>query len=136
MAFSALRNPLTFLHLKALRATMMALGTGLFSAVIMLGLLLLVDLIDISRENAWVRRFRHVADGTFTIYLMHYPMMVVAEGLGFYKPDRVVRNVGITAGICILLIVLASPLDHIKDWMRAVLRRLLLPDRRASKIAH
>jgi peptidoglycan/LPS O-acetylase OafA/YrhL len=123
--FSALRNPLTLLHLQPMRATMMALGTGTCAAAIMLLLLLVSDLIPAAPHNRWLRRFRHLADGTFAIYLMHYPLMVLGTTLGLYSPANRTVSVVTTILICLLLILAARPLDFLKSRVRAQLRRFV-----------
>ena len=125
LAFAQWRNPLTFLHLAPFRATLLVVGTGTTTAIAMLGLLLFSDLLRLSREHAWVRRFRHVADGTFAIYLMHYPLMVLATSLGLYREGSLWWDIAITATICTLLIFSAAPLDRLKEEMRKALRRTI-----------
>lgn len=127
LAFSRLPNPLLLLHQDPLRATLMAIATGSFAAVVLLMLLLVSDLIKISRTNPWTRKFRRVADGTFAIYLMHYPLMVLAACFGLYHPGALGRNLGITAAVCILLILAANPLDALKERIRKILRTTFPP---------
>ncbi len=123
--FALLPNPLHLLHQDPFRATLMAVVTGSLAAVVMLALLLFSDLIHISRENPWTRRFRHLADGTFAIYLMHYPLMVLATTFDLYRPGAFWRDVLITTSICILLILIAIPLDLFKEKIRKLLRRAI-----------
>lgn len=127
LAFSQLRNPLLLFHQDPFRATLMAVATGTFAAVVLLVLLLASDLLTISRANPWILRFRHIADGTFAIYLMHYPLMVLAACVGLYHPGVLTRNLGVTAAICILLILAANPLDALKELIRKILRTSFPP---------
>ncbi len=122
---ASLPNPLTFLHQPPMRASMFALATGIFASAFMLLLMLLSDLIRLAPGNLWVRRFRHVADGTFAIYLMHYPLMVLASALNLYNPRTPARTVVVTVAIVLLLILAAGPLDLLKTSMRTHLRRLI-----------
>ena len=122
--FSALTNPLTLLHLSTGRATLMAVGTGTLAALVMLPALLLSDMIRLAPRNRWVRRFRHLADGTFCIYLMHYPLMVLATALRLYRPGQRALNIGVSVVLCALLILLAKPLDRLKVSLRGGLLRL------------
>ena len=120
--FAGLPNPLSIAHQPEMRATMFALGTGLVGAVALLVALLLSDLLILARRNPWPRRFRRIADGTFSLYLMHYPLMALATALRLYRPHALVRNGLVTAAVCALLIVAASPLDRFKNCLRAWLR--------------
>ena len=94
-----------------MRATMLALGTGILGSLAMLLVLLLSDLIPLAPRILWVRRFRHLANGTFSIYLMHYPLMVLATALGLLRPHSLVLNVTTLTLICLGLILIARPLD-------------------------
>jgi peptidoglycan/LPS O-acetylase OafA/YrhL len=122
-----LTNPLTLVHQPPMRASLFALATGIFAAAFMLLTLLLSELIPLAPRNLWVRRFRHLADGTFAIYLMHYPLMVLASALHLYNPSTPARTIVVTVVIVLLLIVAARPLDLLKTAMRTHLRRLIAP---------
>lgn len=104
---------------------MLALGTGILAGLAMLPLLLLSNLIPLARKNLWVRRFRHLADGTFSIYLMHYPLMVLATALGLLRPHSLILNLTTLTLICIFLVLLARPLDLLIIIFRTHLRRIL-----------
>ncbi len=117
-------NPLSLLHLDPYRATMMALGTGVVSFGMMLLLLRLSDLTPLSAHAAGLRRFRQVADATFAIYLLHYPLMVVAQAVGFFRPDRPALALATLFDIFLLLVLAAKPLDRLKLYLRDLLYRL------------
>ena len=121
--FSALRNPLELLHLSTLRSNLMAFGTGVLSGIGMLLLLFVSDLVTIPRRNLWARRFRRIADGTFAIYLMHFPLLVLALFLGLLRPTTHALSVLVATVICLLLIGISGPLDRLKRYMRDQLRR-------------
>ena len=125
LAFSQLPNPLELLRTPAMRATMLAIGTGVMAVIAMLLLLLLSDLVPLAHNNVWVRRFRHLADGTFSIYLMHYPLMVLATALGLLRPRSLIVNLITLTVISLVLISLARPLDLLKFALRARLRHIL-----------
>ncbi len=126
LALIRLPNPLIWLHLEPRRATLFALGTGVLAGAFLLILLFFSDLIRIAPGNPWVRRVRRIADGTFAIYLMHYPLMVLATTLGFFGPNNPALNIFTAAEICTLLILVAAPLDRLKVQMRSFFRRLFL----------
>lgn len=117
-------NPLDLVHLNPYRATMLALGTGLAAAGVMLLLLRLADLVPSTTHAAVLRRFRRIADATFAIYLLHYPLMVAADAAGLFRPARPAVSLITLALICLLLILAARPLDGFKDWLRTSLMKL------------
>lgn len=125
IAFSSLPNPLLLLHQQPRRATLFALAVAALAAVAMLLLLLIADLVTLTARNLWVRRFRHLADGTFAIYLMHCPLLTLAATLGFLRPQRTVLDLTTAAAICLLLVAAARPFDRFKLTLRAGLRRLV-----------
>jgi peptidoglycan/LPS O-acetylase OafA/YrhL len=123
--FDQLTNPLDLLHIPVRRATLSAVATGTLSGILMLLALFLSDAITISRKNRWTRQVRRIADGTFAIYLMHYPLLVLALFLGLLHPDTPLTNISTTIVICGILILLASPIDGLKRVMRSGLNRWL-----------
>lgn len=118
------RNPLFYVHMQEHRASTFSMGIGILSAVAILLLLLLSDWLVLEKGNIWVRRFRHLADGTFSIYLLHFPILVVAEEIGALRPHRVALNVTTTVVITALLILAARPMDMLKIVLRDHLRRI------------
>jgi peptidoglycan/LPS O-acetylase OafA/YrhL len=124
LAFSLLPNPLIWLHLVPHRATLLALGTGTLASVVLLLLLLLCDFVSFSKQSRFPPAVRFVADGTFAIYLMHYPLMVLAETLHLFRSGHTLRNAAVGGVICVLLVLIAVPLDRLKLEMRAGLGRI------------
>lgn len=122
--FAALPNPLLLLHQPVRRATMQVFGVGIASAVVLFALLLLSDWIVVPAKHPAVRFFRRLADGTFTIYLMHYPLLAIVGSLGWFHPTAYARTAAIALAIGILLVLSARPTDLLKNWMRQTLRNL------------
>jgi peptidoglycan/LPS O-acetylase OafA/YrhL len=104
---------------------MFAVGVGICSSLILFALLLALDRVSLSRSAPWARTIRRIADGTFAIYLMHYPLLVLALFLGFLRLDHIFTNSLTVTVICILLVFLASPIDRLKQIMRSVLKKRL-----------
>ena len=121
------RNPLVLLHIAPYRATTLALGIGLIAAAAIFLLLLLSNRIPSPARSRWFRRFRHLADGTFAIYLMHYPLMVAANAVGLFHPATPVRSLLVFVLICLSLIFVARSLDRFKVALRTLLHRLFPP---------
>jgi peptidoglycan/LPS O-acetylase OafA/YrhL len=118
----ASKSYIEWLGMPPVRATMFAVATGIFSAIGLLILLLATDYLKISRSNRWGRRFRHMADGTFTIYLMHYPFLVLLLFAGLLHPGRPMDDVFLGVGMCAVLIAVAVPIDKFKLVIRRWLR--------------
>ncbi len=116
-------NPLRLLHVPEGRASMFAVAVGIYCAVLLFFLLLAVDGVTIARGSWWTRQVRRVADGTFAIYLMHYPFLVLVYFLGWFRFGHMVANSLVVAGIVVVLIAAAVPIDGLKRWMRRRLRQ-------------
>ena len=118
---AASTNPLTFIHQTSIRATMLAVANGSLAAVAMFLLLLFSDQIVLSRNHPYARYFRRLADGTFAIYLMHYPLMMLARSLNLLRPSAPLLDAFTITAIVLLLIAVASSLDAFKSILRRVL---------------
>jgi peptidoglycan/LPS O-acetylase OafA/YrhL len=125
--FINLPNPLQLLHMDPMRATLFAFTAGVIAAAMLLPALILIDSIWITANQRMFHRFRRIADGTFAIYLMHYPLMVFATAAGLFQPHSPARDIAVAVAICLLLIALAGPLDRLKIQIRSALRALILP---------
>ena len=123
-----LTNPLTLLGLQANRATMFAYAAAIVGAILLFLGLLVVELFPTPRSEAGKQSLRRVADGTFVIYLFHYPVMLLLTYIGFFLFGRNLQNIAVITAMVFALIVLAGPLDALKRRMR---RRLhtSAPDR-------
>ncbi|GAA3769885.1 acyltransferase family protein [Terriglobus aquaticus] len=113
-----LPNPLTALGQPHGRATMLAYSSGLVSWMLMLLGLCLSDRIRLSKRAPWARPVRRIAEGTFTLYLFHYPLLcLVPPTLG-----HVLRSGWSTTllvlSIVALCVALSQPIDALKNRMR------------------
>jgi peptidoglycan/LPS O-acetylase OafA/YrhL len=121
-AIAGLPSPLGLIHQSSIRATMLAIANGTLASIAMFLLLLLSDWAPVSRRPHFAVRFRRLADGTFAIYLMHYPLMMLARALNLLRPDAPVLDTVTVTSIVLLLIALSGPLDGFKSVLRHVLR--------------
>jgi peptidoglycan/LPS O-acetylase OafA/YrhL len=135
-AIAAMPNPLTLLHESSIRATMLAVANGTIAAVAMLLLLLLADRFPLSPRHPFARRFRRLADGTFAIYLVHYPLMMLARSLNLLRPHAPILDAITLIAIVFLLIVTAAPLDCFKARLRSLLGRAHRPRVRVPEPVH
>jgi peptidoglycan/LPS O-acetylase OafA/YrhL len=120
-AMASLPNPLGLAHLVSSRATMLAVAHGTVAALAMFLLLLLSDFVPLTSNHPFARRFRRLADGTFAIYLMHYPLMMLARATGALRPNAPLRDGVTVAAIVLVLIAAAAPLDRLKSLLRRTL---------------
>ena len=121
---AGLPNPLRLMHLAPGRASMFAIAVGFYSGVILFWLLLAVEDFVVSRRSGWARQVRRIAEGTFVIYLMHYPALVLVAFLGLFRYRHTFSNSLVVAILVILLILAAGPIDQLKRWMRRRLREV------------
>ena len=113
-----LPNPLALLGQQINRASMFSYAVGIVGAMLLFLGLLSVELIPVPENAAWKQTIRRIADGTFVIYLFHYPVMLLLAYAGFFHDGHDLGNVAVFAAMVCALIVLASPLDALKRQMR------------------
>ena len=113
-----LPNPLPLLGQEIHRATMFAYAAAIVGAMLLFLSLLAVELIPIPEHAAWKQSVRRIADGTFVIYLFHYPVMLLLAYVGFFHDGNGLANIAVLATMVCALIVLAGPLDALKRRMR------------------
>lgn len=123
-----LTNPLALLGQSIRRATMFAYAAGIVGALLIFLSLLAGELISIPKNTAWAQSIRRIADGTFVIYLFHYPVMLLLAYAGFFHEGHFSANIAVLAAMICALIVLARPLDALKRRMRRGLHAAV-PDR-------
>jgi peptidoglycan/LPS O-acetylase OafA/YrhL len=122
---ASLRHPIEMMGLMAKRATMFAVATGIFTSLALIPLLFATDHITISANGRAVKGFRTVANATFVIYLVHYPMLVLLLFLNLLKPQQLWSNILVGIAMCIVMIFAAIPMDWFKNKLRNWLRTVL-----------
>jgi peptidoglycan/LPS O-acetylase OafA/YrhL len=128
-AMAALPNPLLLIHENSIRATTRAVANGTLAAAAMFLLLLLSDLVSLARNHPCARRFRRIANGTFTIYLMHYPLMMLARSVNLLRANAPILGTVSVSGIVLMLIAIAGPVDTFKSKLRSTLGKARLSRR-------
>jgi peptidoglycan/LPS O-acetylase OafA/YrhL len=100
------------------RASTSFVGVGIITAVFVTWALLLLDSLSLVIPAPIARWIRAVADSTFTLYLLHLPLLIVIRSV-VGKP---IRGWGFSASILVLVILscvgLAFPLDALKWNLR------------------
>jgi peptidoglycan/LPS O-acetylase OafA/YrhL len=122
LSIANLTNPLSLLGQQVHRATMFAYAAGIVGAMLLFLSLLAVELIPIPTNAAWKQSIRRIADGTFVIYLFHYPVMLLLAYAGFFRSGHYFGSLAVLVAMVCALIVLAGPLDVLKRGMRRWLR--------------
>ena len=105
------------------RATENFYLVGLPAALIMLSLLLLVSHLPQIQSKTIITRVRYIADGTFTLYLIHFPLLVLAAAVIPYDHASSAQKWTIFAVIVGLSIWLAGVFDQLKNKIRVHLHQ-------------
>ena len=98
--------------------------TGAVFSLLLLFLVVFLDRSARQVSKAFTSRVRVVADSTFTLYLLHVPLLILMFSfLG--RPVRTAAGAGVVLLIAVLIsIVLAMQFDELKVWLRSNLRAL------------
>jgi peptidoglycan/LPS O-acetylase OafA/YrhL len=120
-----LPNPVGMMGLSLKHASMLNLAFGVAAAPVLLILLLAAEVLPIRLDHALVKAMRRVAEGTFVLYLLHYPLLVLAYCLGGLGFRTWGRNTFTVTAICVFLVLLSPVFDTLKRVMRRSLRKHL-----------
>ena len=100
---------------------------GLPAAFFMLWALVAIDDVRVDAKARWVRSVRILAEGTFPLYVMHFPLYVLIGALVPYDHANPVSKLAMLLTAIAFGVLLASPTNRIKDAMRNRLRNWFLP---------
>ncbi len=120
---ASLPNPLLFLHQPTERATMLAYASGAVAWTAMLLGLVLSDQVRIPTNTSWAKPVRRVSEGTFALYLFHYPLLcliVPLLGRTLHTNAETWAAFLLITAACVLA---AIPTDSLKTWMRQQLSK-------------
>jgi peptidoglycan/LPS O-acetylase OafA/YrhL len=93
---------------------------GVITSVVILWSLITIDRFLPSVSSGMSRSIRWVAEGTFTLYLFHLPLILL---IALFLKGRPRAPWACAAGIVVFCVVLSSYLDRLKMFMRNFLRR-------------
>ena len=105
--------------------------TGIPAGLALLATLLLFDRVKISTKSRGVRFMRYVADGTFPLYLFHFPMLLLIRALIPYNHASKWQLASIFASVIIVCVLLGD----ICNWLKGKLRRWFLEEVNQSQLA-
>jgi peptidoglycan/LPS O-acetylase OafA/YrhL len=100
---------------------------GIPAAFLMLWLLVAVHGLRVDARSRWVRSVRVLAEGTFPLYVVHFPLYVLIASLVPYNHANPVPKIAMLLAAIAFGVLLAFPTNRIKDAMRNRLRNWFLP---------
>jgi peptidoglycan/LPS O-acetylase OafA/YrhL len=95
---------------------------GLPAGFFMLWALIGVDGLRIDTKARWVRTVRALAEGTFPLYLMHFPLYVLIAAVVPYDHANAAPKIVMLLAAIAFSVLLAFPTNRLKDAMRNRLR--------------
>lgn len=114
----SMANPLLLLKQPLGRATMFEYAAGVLFWCVLLVMLVASDAFTLQRNTAAARGIRKIAEGTFSLYLLHFPLLVLMGATGVLHGERVIDRWLAVAAISGLCILLSLPIGELKQWMR------------------
>ena len=100
---------------------------GIPAAFLMLWLLVAVHGLKVDARSLWARSVRILAEGTFPLYVVHFPLYVLIASLIAYDHRNPIAKIGMLLVAIALGVLLAFPTNRLKDAMRNRLRDWFLP---------
>ena len=97
------------------------------AAFLMLWLLIAVHALRVNSRSRWALSLRFLAEGTFPLYVVHFPLYVLIGALVPYDHANPVAKIAMLLTATGFGVLLASPTNRIKDVMRNRLRNWFLP---------
>jgi peptidoglycan/LPS O-acetylase OafA/YrhL len=125
-ALQQLRHWTATHHLHLLqRASFDAYLVGIPAGILILGFLLVLDRVSLSRDHPSLKIIRRIADGTFALYLFHLPIFLLFAAYIPYNRASSWQKLSIFAATIAIAVAIAIPLDLLKRWLRATAPRSL-----------
>jgi peptidoglycan/LPS O-acetylase OafA/YrhL len=100
---------------------------GIPAAFLMLWLLLAVNSLAVPAGARWPGAIRVLAEGTFPLYLVHFPLYVLIAAVVPYNHASVMAKLVMLLTAVAFGVLLAFPTNRLKDAMRSGLRDWFLP---------
>jgi peptidoglycan/LPS O-acetylase OafA/YrhL len=100
---------------------------GIPAAFLMLWLLVAVHGLTVEARSRWARSVRILAEGTFPLYVVHFPLYVLIASVIPYDHANPVAKIAMLLAAIAFGVLLAFPTNLIKDAMRNRLRDWFLP---------
>jgi peptidoglycan/LPS O-acetylase OafA/YrhL len=100
--------------------------TGFVFGFLLLWSSLLLNHLKLDSKSKSVRWIRLCSEGTFPLYLFHFPLFVLIASLISYDHGNAWFKIGMVLFAVVIGMVLAPPTNALKNWLRSVLRRTFL----------
>jgi peptidoglycan/LPS O-acetylase OafA/YrhL len=101
--------------------------TGIPFGFFLLWTCLLLNPVKLDSKSRFVRWLRLCSEGTFSLYLFHFPMFVLIASVLAYDHASAGWTMGIVVVSIAVGIALAPPTNAFKNWLRSLLRSRFLP---------
>ncbi len=109
-------------HLHLLqRASFHAYAIGVPAGLAILWLLLLMDRAKLRKNYTGQGVIRQVADGTFSLYLFHIPLLMLIAAFVPYDHGSSVQKIAVLAVVLLASIAIDIPLTRLKELLRSTL---------------
>lgn len=92
---------------------------GIPSGIAILCALLLLNRVPIPPKSRLIRMVRFGADGTFSLYLFHLPMIILVRALIPYNPSSRLQLAAVFVSVVTVCILLERPCLKLKNLIRA-----------------
>ena len=99
---------------------------GIPAAFLLLWALLAAESVQLSERSALARTVRLLSEGTFPLYLFHFPIYLLIAALIPYDHANAVFKIGMLLVAIVAGVALAVPTNHWKSALRNLLRRRFL----------
>jgi peptidoglycan/LPS O-acetylase OafA/YrhL len=107
-------------HLHLLqRASFHAYVIGVPAGLMMLWLLLLADRAKLRKDYRGARTVRLVADGTFSLYLFHMPLLMLIAAFLPYDRASSAQKIAVLVVVVVISVLIEIPLNQLKRLLRA-----------------
>jgi peptidoglycan/LPS O-acetylase OafA/YrhL len=100
---------------------------GLPAAFLLLWLLVAVHGLRVKEHSRTARAIRILAEGTFPLYLIHFPLYILIASVVPYNYANPIAKTAMVLIAIVSGVLLAVPTNRLKDAMRAWLRNWFLP---------
>ena len=100
---------------------------GVPAAFLILWVLVGVHGLRVEARSRWVRSIRILAEGTFPLYVVHFPLYVLVASVIPYDHGSPTAKIALLLSAIAFGVLLAFPTNRLKDVMRNRLRDWFLP---------
>jgi peptidoglycan/LPS O-acetylase OafA/YrhL len=105
---------------------------GIPAAFLMLWLLVAVDGLRLNERSRWAQSLRLLAEGTFPLYVVHFPLYVLIASVVPYNHANPGAKIGMLLMAIAFGVLVAFPTNRLKDLMRSSLRKWFMSGDRLS----